>query len=90
MLKEEFPSVDPTQAADDFERLYERVSGFLQRVHIARGGERGCVLISLEELDSLEHAIEVLSDSTDVRELARSLSRVAHATAAFATSPVGA
>jgi len=79
MLKEDFPSIDPIEASRDFEKHYEQVAGFLKRVHIARGTERGCVLISLEELDSLEHAIEILSDSGDVRELARSLSRVAGA-----------
>jgi PHD/YefM family antitoxin component YafN of YafNO toxin-antitoxin module len=79
MFKNSSQFIDPIQAAREFETLIERVMRNTDRVRIARDGERGCVLISEEELDSLEHAISVLSDAHDVRELARSLARVAHA-----------
>jgi len=81
-------AVDLSHAKAELEAFYDRVTASAHRVRIARPGENGCVLISAEELESLERAIQILSNGDDVRELARSVSRVVHASQAVAGAPV--
>jgi PHD/YefM family antitoxin component YafN of YafNO toxin-antitoxin module len=62
----------------DLLKLYERVARQTGRVEIlGPGGERACVLISKAELDSLERALEVLSDAPAVREMTAELAQLA-------------
>lgn len=59
-----------SEIADEVDRTHERV-------HVTRNGREYVVLVSAEDLDSLEATIELLSDE-------RALARVHAAEAAFA------
>ena len=62
----------------DLLKLYERIACQKGRVEIVSpGGECQCVLISKAELDSLERALEVLSDTEEVRALTQGIEQVA-------------
>ena len=73
-----FQSLNLAQVQNDLLKLYERIACQKGRVEIVSpGGECECVLISKAELDSLERALEVLSDSDDVRALTHEIEQVA-------------
>jgi hypothetical protein len=50
------------------------------RVEI-QDGEYTCVLISKEELYALEEALEILSNTSDVQNMARTIASITHAVA---------
>jgi PHD/YefM family antitoxin component YafN of YafNO toxin-antitoxin module len=50
------------------------------RVEI-RDGEHACVLISKEELETLEEALEILSNAPDVRKIAQTIAAITHTVA---------
>ena len=59
-------------------RLYERIACEKGRVEIVSGqGACECVLISKAELEGLEHALQVLSDSEGVKALTTRLAHLA-------------
>jgi hypothetical protein len=61
----------------DLLKLHERVARETGRVEIlGPGGQCACVLISKAELDGLERALEVLSDSPAVREMTAELAQL--------------
>lgn len=55
---------------DRFSEFIERVSSHHERVVITRNGSPAAVLMSPEDLESLEETLEVLGDSEALSELA--------------------
>ena len=78
MAKKTFQSLDLSKAHTTLPELFQHVIVNRGRVQID-GGDGACVLISKEELDALEHAIELLSDSDGVRSMCGALAQVAGA-----------
>jgi PHD/YefM family antitoxin component YafN of YafNO toxin-antitoxin module len=73
-----FSSLDVSRARRALERLHEQVSFEQGRVEIKRhGSEHVCVMISKAELEALETALEILSDSAEYKSMCENLSRVA-------------
>ena len=64
-----FQTLTLAQVQSDLVDLYRRIACTQGRVEIAadQGGECDCVLISKAELDALERALNILSDSSAVR-----------------------
>ena len=54
---------------DRFSEFIDRVEREHERVVVTRNGKPAAVLVSLEDLDSLEATLEVLGDSEAVRGL---------------------
>ncbi len=81
-----FQSLNLAQVQTELMRLYEKVACEKGRVEISStGGECECVLISKAELESLENALEILSNADGVKHLSAELAQVAHA-----AEPIGA
>lgn len=75
-----FQSLNLAKVQGELADLYERIACEKGRVEIVDGeGSCECVLISKAELEGLEHALEVLSDSEQVKELSAHLENLAHA-----------
>ena len=62
---------------DRFSEFVDRVEREHERVVVTRNGKPAAVLVSLEDLDSLEATLEVLSDSEAVRGLIEAEAAVA-------------
>jgi len=73
-----FISIDQVQSR--FSELHEGVCREKGRVEI-HDGKGVCVLISKAELDSLEQALEILSNTSDVQKMARTIAALTHAVA---------
>ena len=74
-------SYDVTLIASSLHQLHEYVTRTLGRVEITRpGSDERCVLISRQELESLERALEILSDTDDVRHICGRIAALAAAT----------
>ncbi len=74
-----FQSLDLNKVQGELLALYEKIACEKGRVEIVRhDGACDCVLISKAELEGLEHALELLSDSVEVRQLTAQLANVAH------------
>ena len=72
---------DVNLIAPHLQTLHEYVTRTLGRVEITRGdSEERCVLISKRELESLERALEILSDTDDVRHICGKIAQLAAAT----------
>jgi PHD/YefM family antitoxin component YafN of YafNO toxin-antitoxin module len=69
---------DASVVAQSLAQLHEYVTRFNARIEITHGGgaER-CVLVSKKELDALERAIEILSDTDDMRHVSEKLAHIA-------------
>lgn len=72
-----FQSLDLTQAKNELHQLHECVVRHHRRIEITAGAHGASVLISKAELDSLERALEILSETEDVRTLCQKLSALA-------------
>jgi PHD/YefM family antitoxin component YafN of YafNO toxin-antitoxin module len=72
-----FQSVDATTAGPELSRLRQEVATTGRRVEITAADGATCVVISKTELDSLERAIELLSDNEQVRELTAAVGAIA-------------
>lgn len=82
-------SYDVTLIASNLQQLHEYVTRAFGRIEITRpGSEQVCILISKEELDSLERALEILSDTEDVRDLAGKIAYLASVTGPAAMASV--
>ena len=69
--------------AQSLEQLHEFVTQHNGRIEITRAGsDERCVLMSKQELDALERALEILSDTDDVRHLSEKLASLAAAVSA--------
>lgn len=73
-----FITIDQVQTR--FPELHEGVCREKGRVEI-HDGNSICVLISKVELDALEQALEILSNTSDVRKMARTIAALTHAVA---------
>ena len=69
---------DTAVVAQSLGQLHEYVTRYNARIEITRGtSEDRCVLVSKKELDALERAIEILSDTEDVRHVSEKLAHIA-------------
>jgi PHD/YefM family antitoxin component YafN of YafNO toxin-antitoxin module len=90
-----FRTVTLEQADGRLGQILSRVCREKGRVEI-RDGEHACVLISKEELQTLEEALEILSNTSDVKKIAQTIAAITHtvaqgplvATAPAAPAPV--
>jgi PHD/YefM family antitoxin component YafN of YafNO toxin-antitoxin module len=74
-------SYDVSLIASNLAQLHEFVTRTKGRVEITRpGSDERCVLISQEELRCLERALEILSDTDDVRDMCGQIAQLAAAT----------
>jgi PHD/YefM family antitoxin component YafN of YafNO toxin-antitoxin module len=82
MMIPQHRSYDVTVIASmDLARLHELVTRTRARVEITRAGsDERCVLLSGTELDALERAIEILSDTATVRDIRGQIAQLAAAT----------
>jgi PHD/YefM family antitoxin component YafN of YafNO toxin-antitoxin module len=72
---------DVSLIASNLNQLHEYVTRTLGRVEVTRAGcDDRCVLISKQELDSLERALEILSDTEDVRHMSGKIAQLASVT----------
>ena len=69
--------------------LHQAVCRDKGRVEI-KDGERTCVLISKEELECLEQALEILSNTAQVQKIARTIAALTHTVAQGPLIAVGA
>jgi PHD/YefM family antitoxin component YafN of YafNO toxin-antitoxin module len=91
MSGEAFQSLDVTTARRALSQLHERVCCSKGRIEIKRrGSDDVCVIISKAELDSLEHALEILSETSEFRAMCANLEQVAAATTGFVAAPAQA
>jgi antitoxin YefM len=60
-----------------FSEMVDRVEHTHDRITVTRNGRRAAVLISAEELESLEDTLELLSDPEAMAELRESLQALA-------------
>jgi PHD/YefM family antitoxin component YafN of YafNO toxin-antitoxin module len=68
------------QAQKGFAQLHDKICCDKGRVLI-RDGDKTCVLISKEELEALEEALDILSNTSDVQKMARQIAAMTHAVA---------
>jgi len=74
-------SYDVSLIASSLGQLHEFVTRTKGRIEISRPGSNDrCVLISQEELASLERALEILSDTDNVRDIQVQIAQLAAAT----------
>jgi PHD/YefM family antitoxin component YafN of YafNO toxin-antitoxin module len=71
-------SIDQVQL--QLTQIHKQVCRAKGRVEI-RDGDSCCVLISKEELDSLEQALEILSNTSQVQKIARTIAALTHTVA---------
>jgi PHD/YefM family antitoxin component YafN of YafNO toxin-antitoxin module len=78
MSDKSHPSFDASIVAPALESLHEQITRTRGRIEITRRGtDDRCVLISKEELECLERAIELLSETDSYRDLAGQVAAVA-------------
>ena len=75
-----FPSVSADQAKARLLELLMEVCGKEVRVEIQHK-DHTCVLISKDELDSLESALDILGNSSAVQRIANSIAAITHVAA---------
>jgi PHD/YefM family antitoxin component YafN of YafNO toxin-antitoxin module len=75
-----FRSVSLTHAQSGLGQILARVCREKGRVEI-RDGQHACVLISKEELETLEEALEILSNTSDVKKIAQTIAAITHTVA---------
>ncbi|HEY7116379.1 MAG TPA: hypothetical protein VH475_07330 [Tepidisphaeraceae bacterium] len=68
------------QARSRLTEIHRQICHDKGRVEI-RDGQACCVLISKEELDTLEEALEILSNTTQIQKVARTIAALTHAVA---------
>jgi PHD/YefM family antitoxin component YafN of YafNO toxin-antitoxin module len=80
-------SYDVSLIASNLAHLHEFVARTKGRIDITRpGSDDRCVLISREELDALERALEILSDTDDVRDMCGQIAHLAAQTGPMAVA----
>ena len=75
-----FKSMPLLQAEGRLGHILKQVCREKGRVEI-RDGDHACVLISKEELQTLEDALEILSNTSDVKHIARTIAAITHTVA---------
>jgi hypothetical protein len=84
MSGDSFQILDIQTAGSSLEHLHAHVVRCSGRIEIHCPSGKVCVLISKAELESLEQAIEILSNGSDYKQMCAEISEVANAT----TQPV--
>jgi PHD/YefM family antitoxin component YafN of YafNO toxin-antitoxin module len=65
-MGQSFRTLNTQQATEILEELHDRVTQFNDRVILTRkGSDARCVLVSEAELEGLERAVEILSQTDD-------------------------
>ena len=77
MSQQAFPCMDLAEARRSLTKVCQQVAQTKGRVEIKGRAQSACVLISKAELESLERALAILSDSEGVKELCATLERLA-------------
>ena len=73
-----FETYDCGHVGRSLEKLHEEVVRFKGRIEITRNGcDDCCVLISKAELESLEQALAILSDTDGVRAMSGQIAQLA-------------
>jgi PHD/YefM family antitoxin component YafN of YafNO toxin-antitoxin module len=73
-----FESYDVGQVSRTLENLHDEVVRFKGRIEVTRNGSAdACVLISKAELDSLERALAILSDTEGVKAMSGQIAQLA-------------
>ena len=84
-------SFDVSLIASNLAHLHEFVSRTKGRIEITRpGSDERCVLMSQEELQCLERALEILSDTDDVRNMCGQIAQLAAQTGPVVVAAAGA
>ena len=82
-LHHPFQTLDMTRFRSAIAKLHEVVGCGKGRIEITRRGcEDACILISKAELESLEQALEILTESDHYKQMCDSLSQLVAACAA--------
>ena len=69
---------DATVVAQSLAQLHEFVARYNARIEITRpGSDERCVMLSKRELDALEQALQILSDTEGVRDIAGKIALLA-------------
>ena len=80
---------DVSLIASNLAQLHEFVTRTKGRIEMTRpGSDERCVLISQEELQSLERALEILSNTDNVRDIQLQIAQLAAATGPAAVASV--
>ncbi len=80
MSDKSHPSYDVSIVAPNLESLHEHITRTKGRIEITRRGtDDRCVLISKEELECLERALEILSHTEQYRDLSGHIAAIATA-----------
>jgi PHD/YefM family antitoxin component YafN of YafNO toxin-antitoxin module len=78
--KQHKTTCDVAVAAQTLAQLHEYVTSHDARVEITRAGsEERCVLVSRGDLEALERAVVILSNTADVRTISEKLAQLAAA-----------
>ena len=73
-----FESYDVGHVSRSLEQLHDEVVRFKGRIEITRDGcDDCCVLISKAELDSLEQALAILSDTDGIKAMSGEIAQLA-------------
>lgn len=81
MSGEFFKTIDLTSCRRALSELHELVTKGHGRIHVKRRGcDDVCVLISQAELDALERALEILSQTADFQQMCGEITEAAHHT----------
>lgn len=84
-----FSSMSIEQVQLQLNQLFKQICRAKGRVEI-QDGDSCCVLISKEELDALEQALEILSNTAQVQKIARTIAALTHTVAQGPLVAVGA
>lgn len=87
MSSDPFQVLDIRTAGGSLEHLHAQVVRCSGRIEIRCPSGNVCVLISKTELESLEQAIEILSQGPDYKQMCTEVSEVAGACAGTSTAP---
>jgi PHD/YefM family antitoxin component YafN of YafNO toxin-antitoxin module len=84
-----FTAMSIEQVQLQLNQLFVQICRAKGRVEI-QDGDNCCVLISKEELDALEQALEILSNTAQVQKIARTIAALTHTVAQGPLVAVGA
>lgn len=80
-------SYDASMIASNLLSLHEHVTRTLERIEFTRpGSDERVVMLAKRELESLEKALEILSNTENVRDLSDKIAQLAVATGPMAHS----
>ena len=79
MSENAFQTLDLFSAQRELGKLHDLVLRYKGRIEITRGEDNACVLISKTELQGLENALAILSETESAAEMRCQLLRIAAA-----------